>query len=108
MSGLRNRLGLACAVIVAYGVTLLLGQQPAAGPYTTAQANAGRTVYEANCASCHGPDLGGRNDAPQLAGTAFVSNWGNRNISDLVGFMQGAMPPGNPGGLGDAAYLSLA
>jgi alcohol dehydrogenase (cytochrome c) len=108
MSDLRKHLGLACAVIAAYGVTLLFGQQPAAGPYTTAQANAGRTVYEANCASCHGPDLGGRNDAPQLAGTAFVSNWGNRNISDLVGFMQGAMPPGNPGGLGDAAYLSLA
>ena len=33
-----------------------------------AQATAGQTAYEANCASCHVADLGGRNEAPQLAG----------------------------------------
>src|SRR5580700_9265207 len=89
---------------------LLTGQQPplATGPYTAAQADAGRTAYQTNCAGCHGPDLGGRNDAAQLAGSLFMGSWGGRTTKDLVGFMQGAMPPGNPGGLSEATYLSIA
>ena len=88
---------------------LLTGQQPTTtGPYTAAQADAGRTAYQANCAGCHGPDLGGRNDAAQLAGSLFMGSWGGRTTSDLLGFMQGSMPPGNPGGLGEATYLNIA
>src|SRR5579863_7104813 len=88
---------------------ILTAQQPTAtGPYTQAQANAGRTAYQANCAGCHGADLGGRNDASQLAGSLFMGSWGGRTTRDLVGFMQGAMPPGNAGGLGEATYLNIA
>src|SRR5580698_1324159 len=90
-------------------VALLTGQQPAAtGPYTQAQAEAGRTAFQAYCASCHGADLGGRNDASQLAGSLFMGSWGGRTTKDLVGFMQGAMPPGNAGGLGETTYLNIA
>ena len=91
-------------------ISLLTGQQPplATGPYTAAQADAGRTAYQTNCAGCHGPDLGGRNDAAQLAGSLFMGSWGGRTTSDLLGFMQGSMPPGNPGGLGEATYLNIA
>ncbi len=89
---------------------ILTGQQPAAatGPFTAAQADAGRAAYQKNCAGCHGGDLGGRNDASQLAGSLFMGSWGGRTTSDLVGFMQGAMPPGNAGGLGEATYLNIA
>jgi alcohol dehydrogenase (cytochrome c) len=89
---------------------LLTGQQQttAVAPYTPAQAEAGRTAYQANCAGCHGPDLSGRNDAAQLAGSLFMGSWGNRTTKDLLAFMQGAMPPGNPGGLGEATYLNIA
>ncbi len=88
---------------------VLMGQQPAAtGPYTAAQADAGRAAYQASCAGCHGADLGGRNDASQLAGSLFMGSWSNRTTADLVGFMQGAMPPGNAGGLGEATYLDIA
>jgi alcohol dehydrogenase (cytochrome c) len=95
-------------VLFAIGTALLLtGQQPTA-PYTAAQADAGRTAYQANCAGCHGPDLGGRNDAAQLAGSLFMGSFGGRTTKDLVGFMQGAMPPGNPGSLNEATYLNIA
>jgi alcohol dehydrogenase (cytochrome c) len=89
---------------------ILVAQQPgtAVAPYTEAQADAGRTAYQANCAGCHGADLGGRNDASALAGGLFMGSWGNRTTADLVGFMMGAMPPGNPGGLGEANYLNIA
>ena len=95
------------SLILIGSIALLTGQQPT-GPYTQAQADAGRTAYQANCASCHGPDLAGRNDASQLAGSLFMGSFGGRTTSDLLGFMQGAMPPGNPGGLGEATYLNIA
>ena len=102
-------------IVIIAGITILLagiltGQQPTAatGPFTAAQADAGRTAYQANCAGCHGADLGGRNDASQLAGSLFMGSWGGRTTRDLVGFMQGAMPPGNAGGLGEATYLNIA
>jgi len=95
-------------VLSLIAIGILTGQQTAPGPYTAAQADAGRTAYQANCAGCHGPDLGGRNDAAQLAGTLFIGSWGNRTTSDLFGFMRGSMPPGNPGSLSEATYLSIA
>jgi alcohol dehydrogenase (cytochrome c) len=90
------------------GVVIVTAQQgPAVAPFTAAQAAAGRGLYQANCAGCHGPDLGGRNDAPQLAGQQFVGSWGDRTVGDLAGFMQAAMPPGNAT-LGEQNYLNIA
>jgi alcohol dehydrogenase (cytochrome c) len=81
--------------------------QPAAGPYTAAQATAGRATYEANCAGCHGADLAGQNSASPLAGGVFIGSWGDRTPSDLISFLEGAMPPSNPGGLGEQAYVNV-
>src|SRR5580692_8484412 len=94
----------------AYGVVRLAGQAPApaAGPFTAAQANDGRTAYQANCASCHNADLSGSGNAAPLAGTLFMGSWNTRTTKDLVGFMQGAMPPNNPGALTEATYLNIA
>jgi alcohol dehydrogenase (cytochrome c) len=90
------------------GVMIVTAQQGAGvAPYTAAQAAAGRASYQANCAGCHGSDLAGRNDAPQLAGPQFVGTWGSRTVGDLIGFMAAAMPPGNPT-LGEQNYLNIA
>ena len=100
--------------LIAAGAILVTGiltaqQAPVAvGPYTAAQAEAGRAAYQTSCSGCHGPDLGGRNDASQLAGSLFMGSWGGRTTGDLVGFMQGAMPPGNAGSLNEATYLNIA
>ncbi len=101
-------IGAACGAVALTGV--LTGQQTttATAPFTAAQAAAGRTAYDTSCAQCHGADLGGRNDASQLAGGLFMGSWGNRTTSDLVSFMEGSMPPGNPGGLGEPTYLNIA
>src|SRR5262245_48170648 len=67
-----------------------------AGPFTAAQATAGQSAYQANCAACHLSNLAGRNDAPPLAGATFISVWGRRNVSDLVAYIRMMMPPGAP------------
>src|ERR1700753_2183470 len=108
MSATKRNLiiGTACGVAVLTGI--LTGQQTATAPFTDAQAEAGRTAYQASCAQCHAADLSGRDNAPQLAGSLFMGSWGNRSTSDLVEFMEGAMPPGNPGTLGQTNYLNIA
>jgi len=53
-------------------------------PYTAAQAADGLAAYLTNCASCHLPDLSGRNEAPPLAGANFMNVWGSRTTSELI------------------------
>ncbi len=36
-----------------------------------------------------------------------MSSWGDRSPSDLVAFLEGAMPPSKPGGLGEQAYVNV-
>src|ERR1700719_5236673 len=74
---------------------------------TLQQAEAGRTVYQARCSSCHAPDLGG-NEAPQLSGSNFMSSWGNRTARELVTYIQASMPPGNSGGLSEENAVNLS
>ena len=107
---MKKQFGLILALAGAYGVVQRRGSTAArrAGPFTAAQADAGRTAYQANCASCHNADLSGSGNAAPLAGSLFMGGWGNRTTEDLVGFMQGAMPPTNPGGLTEATYLNIA
>jgi alcohol dehydrogenase (cytochrome c) len=93
--------------LCACSITAICYAQQSAGPYTAAQATAGRATYQANCASCHGADLSGQNSASALAGGLFLSSWGDRTPSDLIAFLEGAMPPGNPGSLGEQAYVNV-
>src|SRR5262249_37488851 len=81
--------------------------QQAAGPFTAAQAAAGRAAYTQNCAGCHGADLSGQGNAAPLAGGLFMGGWGDKSPADLISFLQGAMPPGNPGGLGEQNYVVI-
>ena len=83
-----------------------MAQQPA-GPYTATQSANGRAIYQANCSGCHAADLSGLNSASALAGGLFMSSWGDRTTGDLITFLEGAMPPGNPGSLGQAAYVDV-
>ncbi len=94
-----------CGVMILFA-PLLFAQQGPAGPYTAAQAAAGRSAYQTNCASCHAPDLSGR-EGPQLAGANFFAQWGDRTAAALINFIQSTMPPGAPPLSGDA-YVNLA
>jgi len=74
---------------------------------TMPQAETGRALFQARCASCHATDLGG-GEGPQLAGSNFITGWGTRTARELVNIIRTTMPPGNPGSLDDAASINLA
>src|SRR5262245_32510432 len=104
---MRNTLSVLAAAIVTASLALVAGQAPA-GSYTAAQATAGRATYQAQCASCHLPDLKGSGDAAPLAGSEFMSGWGRRTTRELLSFMQLTMPPSRPGGLSQEEYVNVA
>ena len=68
----RSPLVMFAAVSALTGAILFGQQTPATPVFTAAQAAGGRGVYDQRCAGCHGPDLRGGNEAPQLAGADFI------------------------------------
>ena len=69
------------------------GAEPKATPPPTTQASvtAGRDVFVANCARCHGPNAEG-GFGPQLARGAVVQKY--PNAADQVAFVEGhSFPP---------------
>src|SRR5579863_3094639 len=93
------------------GAGALLGggavQAQTQGPFTAAQADAGRAAYAANCMTCHQANMAGEGDALPLAGKTFVAAWGNRSTADLYNTIRTSMPYGNPGSLDAATYANL-
>ena len=74
--------------------------------YSDAQAARGQTLYDKQCASCHGQGLKGL-AAPPLAGDAFAATWQGQPLSELAGKIQKTMPADDPGkmSVGDATDL---
>lgn len=71
------------------------------------QVAAGRTVYERNCAVCHGANLAGGQFAGSLTGAVFLADWGEVPASDLLEYLSTSMPPGGGGNLTRADYEAL-
>lgn len=103
----RSASGGAAAAILALGAASVAGQQAGEGLYTAAQAEAGRAVYERECAVCHQSNLQGSFEAPQLAGESFLRFWGALTPRDLFERTRASMPPDRQGALGDQAYLDV-
>lgn len=82
---------------------------PAGDPpmFTAEQAARGKTAYDANCVSCHGPDLISANYGPPLAGPYFANNWTGRTVAELYTHAHDRMPPSQPGSLPDQTYADL-
>jgi S-disulfanyl-L-cysteine oxidoreductase SoxD len=66
------------------------------GVYSSAQMKRGETVFQENCAVCHGQDLSGGEVAPALFGGNFMSNWNGLTVGDLSERLRLSMPPDNP------------
>lgn len=75
--------------------------------FTASQAATGQSLYRNNCASCHGDDLRGNIDGPELVGDYFLAYWGERSVAELYGYAKGNMPPGRAGTLEDQQYLDI-
>ena len=69
------------------------------GVYTDAQATRGKPLYAKECAKCHGEELTGGEEAPPLAGDAFLSNWNGLSVGDLFERIRKSMPQQAPGSL---------
>jgi mono/diheme cytochrome c family protein len=67
-----------------------------AGVYTARQAAGGHDIYMLSCVSCHTP--------ASHSGTGFAAKWSGRPLSELFGFMRGAMPKNEPGSLSAREY----
>jgi mono/diheme cytochrome c family protein len=75
--------------------------------YTAAQAERGKSVYEARCGRCHGGDLRGVNASP-LAGPGFLLHWEGRSVERLLRKIADTMPPDAAGTLTERDALDTA
>lgn len=91
-------------LLIILSATCLAQTDTAAGIYTLDQASAGRTVYNQECATCHGRVLEGAEGGPALAGRAFIESWRGRALADFISLTRQTMPVTKPAGLTDSEY----
>src|SRR5579863_7305134 len=105
----RWRMTLAAALIAVGALAKLHAQAPAGSVppgealFTSAQAVAGKPVYQRNCASCHGAGVDD-GKAPALRGAAFLGKYAGKPAADLFTYVSMNMPKNNPGSLDGADY----
>ena len=107
MLRLKTSESLILAAIAVLGAAIAFSQQPAAGIFTAAQAEAGRAAFQTNCAECHRPDLTGSFEAPPLAGGNFFTAWRELPVRELVNRIRDTMPPANPAAVGEQAAVNI-
>ena len=93
---------IAIAALIAAQAMIIVsaqGKTTRDGVYTVAQAARGEKVYADSCASCHGADLSGRGQAPELSGKDFNGDWNTLPLSDLFERTRLTMPADKPGTL---------
>ena len=69
------------------------------GVYTKQQAARGQALYAEECAKCHGENLSGGDDSPELAGAGFMARWKGKKLSALFTVISKTMPTDDPGHL---------
>ena len=78
--------------------------------YTEAQAERGRRLYGAFCATCHGSELEGA-VGPVLAGERFTKRWAGtaegNTVADLFTLMRTTMPRPAAASLAEESYVDL-
>jgi PQQ-dependent dehydrogenase (s-GDH family) len=74
--------------------------------FTAEQAAAGKTLYNANCAVCHGNTMTNGTFAPPLAGEYFQNAWSGRSVAAFYDRSR-TMPPAAPGSLENSVYLNI-
>jgi cytochrome c553 len=79
-----------------------------AGVFTEEQAKDGAIAYNANCATCHGPQLrSGDREIPPLTDRAFQYTWVGKTIAEKFEVTRDTMPPGAVRSLDDQVYLDI-
>jgi len=77
------------------------------GLFTTAQADAGKRIYAASCAtSCHLENMNGSGPSPALIGD-FIARWDGQSLGMLYQKIVTTMPQAAPGSLKARDYLAV-
>lgn len=105
MHGTRHALVTLVALSVGSSLALPLSLH-AQSTYTPGQAAAGRKVYGAYCANCHGAELEG-GVGPSLAGARFLHDWSDKGTRHLFETLRRTMPKPASGSLSDSAYVDV-
>jgi len=79
-----------------------------AGVFNKEQAERGRTLYNAQCARCHGETLGGGENSPALVDDVFFAFWGGKTVGDLVEYTRTTMPSDGPGKITRKRCIDIA
>jgi PQQ-dependent dehydrogenase (s-GDH family) len=74
--------------------------------YTSEQAAAGKTAYNANCAVCHGNTMTNGTFGPPLAGQYFQDTWRGKSLRTFYDRAR-TMPPAAPDSLGADTYANI-
>jgi len=77
------------------------------GVYSREQARRGQTVYQQECAKCHGQNLAGGEGSPPLFGAEFLGKWNGKSAGALYENMRKTMPSDDPGNLSTRQYADL-
>ena len=83
------------------------GSSTRSGVYTSDQALQGKSIYDKQCATCHGAALDGKDQNPPLAGNDFLNNWVGQSLADLDTMIRTTMPATKPGSLTQAETTEL-
>jgi mono/diheme cytochrome c family protein len=90
---------LAAVTLIAFALAQSGDRSVWDGVYTEEQDKRGEPLYRQHCASCHGVAMEGGEEAPALAGGAFLANWNGLTVGDLFERMRTTMPANKPGRL---------
>jgi alcohol dehydrogenase (cytochrome c) len=98
---MRPALIVAAAVLVTAAALAAQSRSTLDGVYSEPQALRGLALYGQHCASCHGHDLHGQDDAevPPLVDEAFSAQWSDGPVSALYRKISVTMPARSPGSL---------
>jgi PQQ-dependent dehydrogenase (s-GDH family) len=75
--------------------------------FTAAQAAAGKTAYNGNCAVCHGSTMTNGTMGTPLAGQYFRNMWAGRTVGAFYDRAHKTMPPAAPASLPADTYANI-
>ena len=85
---MTKRIAVLTIAVLLGGSTLLYAQSAPplrsawSGVYSAAQADKGKTLFEDNCAKCHGGTLDGNDEIPPLKGSHFMADWESQTVAE--------------------------